>query len=289
MKRSYLVLFGVAVFLNLNLYSGHASDSYKLKYKMKKGTTLNYTMDSKMESLLEVMGSENESTTKSKAKIKITLEGENKDGNLTYLMVYESMLIELISSMMDSTFKNPEGLIGKRVRKTITPNGDQIESVELDSIKLGMLAQSGGLSSAREFFPNLPEHELKMGEKISMTDVDSLNSFGGTVVSKSDMEFTLLGKEKKLGYDCLKIDVKGTVNVEGDGSMQGMKFFMEGDGDFQRTIYFAPKEGLLVAAENQTDMEMTAAFTGQMSMTIPITQSVKSTITLIKRVDSNEK
>ncbi|MCH7675328.1 hypothetical protein IH879_10300, partial [candidate division KSB1 bacterium] len=121
------------------------------------------------------------------------------------------------------------------------------------------------------------------------TDVDSLNSFGGTVVSKSDMEFTLLGKEKKLGYDCLKIDVKGTVNVEGDGSMQGMKFFMEGDGDFQRTIYFAPKEGLLVAAENQTDMEMTAAFTGQMSMTIPITQSVKSTITLIKWVDSNEK
>jgi len=282
MKSRYLVLFGVAIFLNLNLYSGHASDSYKLTYKMKKGTTLNYTMDSKMESLLEVMGSENESTAQSKAKIKITLEGENKDGNLTYVMVYESMVIEWLSSVMDSTFKDPAGLIGRRVRKTITPNGDQIEFVELDSIKLGMLAQGGGFSSEREFFPNLPENELKMGEKVSMTDVDSLNSFGGTVVSKSDMEFTLLGKEKKLGYDCLKIDVKGTVNVEGDGFMQGMKIFIEGDGDFQRMIYFAPKEGLLVAAENQTDMEMTAAFTGQMSMTIPITQSVKSNITLVK-------
>ncbi len=283
MKSRYLVLFGItAVFLNLNFNSGHASDSNKLTYKMKKGATLNYTMESKNESLQEVMGSEVETTTQSKAKIKITSEGENKEGNLTYVMVYESMVIELLSSIMDSTFKDPAGLIGKRVRKTITPNGDQIESVELDSIKLGMLAQSGGFSSGREFFPNLPENELKMGEKVSMTDVDSVNSFGGTIVNKSDMEFTLLGKEKKLGYDCLKIDVKGTVNVEGDGFMQGMKIFIEGDGDFQRTLYFAPKEGVLVFSEDQTDIEMTIAITGQVSMTIPITTSVKSNITLVK-------
>ncbi len=285
MKSRYLVLFGItAVFLNLNFNSGHASDSNKLTYKMKKGATLNYTMESKNESLQEFMGSEVETTIQSKAKIKITSEGENKEGNLTYVMVYESMVIELLSSVMDSTFKDPAGLIGKRVRKTITPNGDQIESVELDSIKLGMLAlaQSGGFSSKREFFPNLPENELKMGEKVSMTDVDSVDSFGGTIVNKSDMEFTLLGKEKKLGYDCLKIDVKGTVNVEGDGFMQGMKIFIEGDGDFQRTLYFAPKEGVLVFSEDQTDIEMTFAITGQVSMTIPITTSVKSNITLVK-------
>jgi len=283
MKSRYWVLFGItAVFLNLNFNSGHASDSNKLTYKMKKGATLNYTMESKNESLQEVMGSEVETTIQSKAKIKITSEGENKEGNLTYVMVYESMVIEWFSSVMDSTIKDPAGLIGKRVRKTITPNGDQIESVELDSIKLGMLAQSGGFSGKREFFPNLPENELKMGEKVSMTDVDSVDSFGGTIVNKSDMEFTLLGKEKKLGYDCLKIDVKGTVNVEGDGFMQGMKIFIEGDGDFQRTLYFAPKEGVLVFSEDQTDIEMTFAITGQVSMTIPITTSVKSNITLVK-------
>jgi len=283
MKSRYLVLFGIAaVLLNLNFNSGYASDSNKLRYKMKKGTTLNYTMESTMESLQEVMGSEIESTIQSKAKIKITSEGQNKDGNLIFIMVYESMVIELLSSMMDSTFEDPEGLLGKRVRKTITPSGDQIESVELDSIKLGMLVQGGGLSSSREFLPNLPEGELKMGQTVSQTDVDSLNTFGGTTVSKSEVEFTLIGNETKLGYDCLKIAVKGTVNLEGDGSMQGMKFFIEGDGDFQSTLYFAPKEGLLVAAEKQTDIEMTAAVTGQMSMTIPITQSVKSIITLVK-------
>ena len=283
MKSRYLVLFGIAaVLLNLNFNSGYASDSNKLRYKMKKGTTLNYTMESTMESLQEVMGSEIESTTQSKAKIKITSEGQNKDGNLIFIMVYESMVIELLSSMMDSTFEDPEGLLGKRVRKTITPSGDQIESVELDSIKLGMLVQGGGLSSSREFLPNLPEGELKMGQTVSQTDVDSLNTFGGTTVSKSEIEFTLIGNETKLGYDCLKIAVKGTVNLEGDGSMQGMKFFIEGDGDFQSTLYFAQKEGLLVAAEKQTDIEMTAAVTGQMSMTIPITQSVKSIITLVK-------
>ncbi len=282
MKRTYLILFGIALLLNLNFNSGYASDSYKLKYKMKKGTTLNYTMESTMESLQEVMESEIVLTTQSKAKIKITSEGENKDGNLIYIMVYESMVIELLSSMMDSTFKDPEGLIGKRVKKTITPRGDQIESVELDSIKLGMLGHSGGLASGREFLPNLPEDELKMGQAVSQTDVDSLNAFGGTTVSKSEAKFTLIGNETKSGYDCLKIDVKGTVSLEGNGLMQGMKFFIEGDGDFQRTLYFAPKEGVLVFSEDQTDIEMTIAITGQMSMTIPSTQSVKSTITLVK-------
>ncbi len=228
------------------------------------------------------MGSEVETTIQSKAKIKITSEGENKEGNLTYVMVYESMVIELLSSIMDSTFKDPAGLIGKRVRKTITPNGDQIESVELDSIKLGILGQAGGLTSGREFLPNLPEDELKMGQAVSQTDVDSLNTMGGTTVSKSEAKFTLIGNETKFGYDCLKIDVKGTVNVEGDGLMQGMKIFIEGDGDFQRTLYFAPKEGVLVFSEDQTDIEMTFAITGQVSMTIPITTSVKSNITLVK-------
>ncbi len=287
MKRTYFILFAILVFFsNLNINSCYGSDSYKLKYKMAKGTVLYYRLDSQMESLQEMMGSEVEANSKSNANVKITSEGENKDGNLTFLMVYESMLFEMISSMMDSTFKDPEGLIGKRVRKTITPYGDQIKSVELDSIKLGLLAHSGGLASAREFLPNLPDSELKMGEKVSMTDVDSLDTLGGTTVTKAEMEFTLTGKETKFGYDCLKIDVKGTINLEGDGIMQGMKIFIEGDGDFQRTLYFAPKEGLLVAAHNQTDIEMTLAVTGQMQMTIPITQSQTSNMTLIKWVES---
>ncbi len=54
------------------------------------------------------MGSEMESTAQSKAKIRITSEGKNKDGNLIYVMVYESMVLEMLSSMMDSTFKDPE-------------------------------------------------------------------------------------------------------------------------------------------------------------------------------------
>ena len=287
MKRKYLILFGIpALFSTLNMNFSYGSDSYKLKYKMAKGTVLHYKIDSKMESLQEMMGSEVESNTQTNAKIKITSEGENKDGNLTYLMVYESMLLEMVGSMLDSTFKDPAGLIGKRVRKTITPYGDQIKSVELDSIKLGLLSRGGGLASGREFLPNLPGSELKMGEKVSVTDVDSLGTLGGTTITKAEMEFTLMGKETKLGYDCLKIDVKGTVNLEGDGIMQGMKFFIEGDGDFQRTLYFAPKEGLLVAAHNQTDIEMTLALTGQMQMTIPITQSQTSNMTLIKWVES---
>lgn len=283
MKRSYFfisILFVTAIFLvSLNLNAG---DSYRLNYKMKKGQTLNYSVVSTIESLQEMMGSEMESQIESKARTKLTSEGSDKEGNLTYLLVYESLVVDFSSAMLDSTFENPGGLIGKRVRKTITPTGDQIESVEVDTIKLGMLAQGGALASGREFLPNLPNEEIKMGGSVSLTDVDSVEVLGGTTVSKSEVEFTLIGKESRSGYDCLKIGVKGTLSLEGEGSMQGMKFFLEGDGDIQRTLYFAPKEGVLVSSEDQTDIEMTIAITGQMNMTIPSTQSTKSSITLVK-------
>ncbi len=68
MKRTFLILFGiVALLINLNINSSYGSDSYKLRYKMAKGTVLHYRMDSKMESLQEMMGSEVEANSKSNA------------------------------------------------------------------------------------------------------------------------------------------------------------------------------------------------------------------------------
>ncbi|MFQ5771541.1 MAG: hypothetical protein ACE5HX_13465, partial [bacterium] len=158
----------------------------------------------------------------------------------------------------------------------------QIKSIELDSIKLNpMFAQL--FSSGSEFLPNLPEKELKMGTSVPMTDIDTSFAMGGKRIVKSEMNYTLQGKEAKSGYQCLKIDFKGTLTIEGDGMYQGMmKFFLEGDGDVTGTMYFAPEEGLMVAVESESNIESTAAFTGQQNMTIPISSSVNSTLNLVK-------
>jgi hypothetical protein len=57
---------------------------------------------------------------------------------------------------------------------------------------------------------------------------------------------------------------------------------LEGEGPSSGVAYFAPKEGVLVVATNNTDLEMTIALTGQMSMTIPQSTSTKTVVTLVK-------
>ena len=274
-----LIIFGLIVFsLNNEALSG--SDARRLQYKFKKGNTLNYRLSQKMEQLMEMMGAEQSSDSETEATYEITLEGQNEAGNLVYTMALSSF--KLYIGMLDSTLRDPDGLIGKRVRKEISPDGDQISSTEVDSIKLeGMLGQQ--FTSHTEFFPDLPRDALEVGKAVKQTDVDTTKRRGGLVISKTEMEYSLVGEETRNGYKCVKLSYKGTVNIEGNGVYQGMmKYFLEGDGDVEGVIYFAPDDGILVSVENQSEVELTAAFTGQQSMTVPITQTSKSSITLVK-------
>ena len=172
------------------------------------------------------------------------------------------------------------GVIGKRIRKEIVPSGDQVQSTEIDTFELeGLLAQNFRPNS--EFLPNLPTAEIAEATKLTVDDVDTNETMGGSIVAKSSIEYTLQGKEAFHGYNCIKLSIDGIVYVEGTGKTQGMKFFVEGDGTVTGTLFFAPDEGLLVFAESESIMEMTLAVTGQENMTIPITQITDSKITLL--------
>jgi len=257
------------------------SDAYNLKYQLEKGKTVRYAFESTMETIQEMMGSEQTSHATSSAQIKLTSEGVGGDGNLSFVMVYEAFSTQLTSAMFDTSLKDPEGLIGKRIQKVVAPNGDQIKSTELDSIALPPLLRQG-FTTQQEFFQDLPTGALTEGKAVTVSDVDSVQRFGGNVVTKSTTEYTLAGVEKKHGYDCVKVKFTTTVSVEGEGSIQGMKFFLEGDGDVEGVMHFAPKEGILVSVDRQMDMESTAAITGQMNMTIPITQAIHMTLNIVE-------
>lgn len=278
--RLSLIVSSVLLLVGALAYAAVFPDGYQLRYKFEKAQTLRYAFKAQSETIQEMMGSEQTSNTESDATLKLTSNGMTDDGNLSFNLVYEALTLHLSSAMVDTTFSNPEGLIGKRVQKTIAPNGDQLASVELDTIKLPFMVGQG-ISSQQEILQNLPTTPLQAGETVTATDVDSVSRFGGTVVLKTSTKYTLQGTEEKLGYSCLKIKYGTTLNMEGNGTIQGMKFFVEGDGDIDGTMYFAPEEGILVSTESQMDLESTAAITGQMNMTIPITQSIKSSLNLL--------
>jgi hypothetical protein len=72
------------------------------------------------------------------------------------------------------------------------------------------------------------------------------------------------------------------LTITGSGKMMGMEFFMEGSGTVKGAYFFDAKAGLMIADENDTNFDMTMAATGQQNITIPISQSMKLTQTLVE-------
>jgi hypothetical protein len=71
------------------------------------------------------------------------------------------------------------------------------------------------------------------------------------------------------------------MSVTGKGSMMGMQLYVEGSGKAKGFCFIDPASGLPVYDESTSDMETTAAITGQQNMTIPSSQSVVSRRTLL--------
>ena len=99
---------------------------------------------------------------------------------------------------------------------------------------------------------------------------------GGKVITIVTGESTVLGKETHGTHECLKISFAGTLTLSGKGSMNGMEFFLEGNGKTAGTFLVDISTGLALVADTKNDVETTVALTGQQNMTIPGSQSAVS-------------
>ncbi len=72
------------------------------------------------------------------------------------------------------------------------------------------------------------------------------------------------------------------MNAEGEGSLQSVQFTMEGDGDVEGLLHFAPKEGMVVSDVRTQTLELTARISQPQAMTLPITQTEKRSLTLVQ-------
>ncbi len=250
-----------------------------LKYKFDKGDKLIYSWSKNIETVQEIGGQKQESKTTMDAKVRFTGESSLVEG-ATFSVVYDAMTFDVNHPALTRKVENPEGLIGKRIRKSIAANGDLIKSEELDPIDVGVLAQFG-FSTDGEWFPNLPAEALSVGKTVRATDVDTSKTKDRMTIVSSTYAYTLLGSEKKNGYKCLKISVASTSKIQGDGLLQGLEFVMTGKGSAKETLYFAPKKGVLILAETESQSNLMIDISSQ-GLKIPIVQSEKSTLALVK-------
>jgi hypothetical protein len=136
----------------------------------------------------------------------------------------------------------------------------------------------------RQLFMELSEEEVAIGGtwKVARADTTAMREAGGQTINKHNFEFTVAATEQKAGYDCWKIAFTGTTVTEGKGVVQGMDMTMDGTTKINGTAYFAPKEGLLISSESNSDIDMTQSFTGQQTFTQTFVVTVAMKTMLMK-------
>lgn len=278
-KMIYLITIILMFVLNLSLVN--AQDKFKLEYKFEKGKTYLFQDITTGDVTQEMMGREMKMHNESNSIVRIVVDEVDNDKNISLIISSDSITVRSKTPMGDTSMVLNE-LIGKRTKILVSNIGKIIKRETLDSIRLrGRMA----MNTMREAisFPILPEQPMGIGEKWQGTYTDSMMSTNGPqIITQQNFEYTIVGKEKRAGFDCLKITYTGTTSSEGKFNMQGMEFYIEGTGKATGTFYFAPKIGMLLENEHIIESDMTYASAGENPMTIPVTQKISSVRKLLK-------
>jgi hypothetical protein len=284
MKRSSIQLaVGCVLFItwSQHLVAVPPGEGIQLIYKLEKGKSYVYETKAEIHSAQTVMGNEVTATINSYSRLRFTVDDVDSDGNMTLTSSFDSVAVRIHSPQMDSTLVNPFGIVGKRAKDIVSRYGEIIRTTTIDSLlipmNLGIRRVSGSTA-----FTDFGENVVKVGDSWDRTKTDTVDQMGGKMVVTTKVTYTLLGSVDTLGYDCYKISSKGTSSFEGKGISMGMNMFIEGTGTLNGTVYFAPKEGMLVQSETSSQQELKASMTGQQNMTIPISQTVKFTTIYVK-------
>jgi hypothetical protein len=254
-----------------------AQDNFKLKYNYKKGQAYQYSTSMDMSTTVEMMGQEMKTGNVASAIFKFNVDKVEDNKDMVLIASVDSGFLKTHTPMKDTTI-SLNALSGKKTKYVVSELG-KIKSREvIDTISDPILQGYTNQGAFRLY--TLPENQIKMGETWNTQDSTTIDAMGGKIVNRTAINSTLAGTEEKLGYKCLKVTFTGDVKSEGNANIQGQKVFIEGTGKVSGTLFFDSAKGIIIYNESLTDMQMTMAVTGQQNMVIPLTQSVKSVLSI---------
>lgn len=249
-----------------------AQGPYRLEYKLEKGKAYLYGDTISVESTQEMMGQEQKTSASVLSVTRIVPTALTDDGSAVIELSADSVSMHIKNPQMD-TLIVPRNVFGKRTQLTLSKTGVVSDRKTLDSIvSSGIMRAFGQRESFR--FHRFPAKQVNVGDKWSLPQTDSTDAMGGKMITVATFDYTLKGREARMGKNSLKLAFSGKMTVTGKGSMMGMQVFVEGSGTVGGTLYVDAMSCMPLYEESKTDMESTAALTGAQNMTIPSSQTV---------------
>jgi hypothetical protein len=265
------------LFIALTLVYGFSySQSVKLTYNLKKGQNYAYENKMNMDITQEMMGQEINMTTDITTSSKFSVDKVSAK-EITFLQTYGETKTHIKSPMFDSTIVSKD-LESKTITLIIKPNGEKIQTIMSDSLK----AELSGLSGNNRLL-KFPDNSINFGEKWKESINDTIDQMGGKINTTSNVEYTLVKKEKKNNHECYQITFTGDMTLSGKFTQMGMEMYLEGKGKISGTIYIDIKTGMIINEEDQTEINSNISVTGQENMIIPMSQKMNTSKTLIEK------
>ena len=252
--KIFLKLLFVSIFM-LNTINVQAQEKINLKYDFKAGRKLGYEVLIDGDVDIQVKPSDGRHIPKNSAKMKgkflytheiasVKNNGTLADINVIYGQSYMNTIVnDQVIPNTDVTYLN-----GKIARVTVTNEG-KIEDFELP---VGLPASLQNADFAKMFLI-FPKRDLRVGESW-MENSESVNDDNDTfsIISTLTKTNTLLGVEKKGGYECAKVKVLANLSTVTKSKDARVKLDGKSQGKVEGIIYFELDSGHIVYSDLNT-------------------------------------
>lgn len=253
-----------------------------LLYKLPPEAGLKYRMESDINQTMEIQGQS------IGADIEQIMAFDMKpvsasEGKLTLDITLDTLGMFVRSPMMNIS-ADVDDAIGERFNMDLSEKGEELDLSAAEPIKYS-IAQAGSRSIAlhfQEFFPDLPDQKVKIGDRWFETDTINEVSQNEEVVMILQGNNTFEGMETIDGYECVKIVSQLSGSRDGTQSAQGVTLTSEGEVEGVMTWYFAYKEGLFVRSIMESSSPSTVSTSGAQTFSFPMNLKINSVVELSK-------
>ncbi len=250
----------------------YSQEAVLLKYNFVNGK--NYVQNSQVtQNVVQSMGGQEiKVVAEVKSDIAYSVEKVDAEGNATIMVSASDISIRTSMPGRDTTLTYGDMKDKSRVVYSVT--GKTLSSEKVDSSDVSAIVSQIDFGKLKI----LPGKLVKTGEKWQDTTSETKKASSGspfTVDTQSDFAYTLVRKESKEGKEYYKIAYSANLAVTGKGNQMGMDMFIEGTGKVEGFMYFDPSISMIAFSEDNTEMNMNIAVSGQQNMTIPMTQNIK--------------
>ena len=256
--------------------------SVTLAYKLAPGAILAYKQSGSQTQDMDMMGQT--MSTVSTSSMDLTLKGKGpKDENLLIGVTIDAMTLNVQSPQGDIT-PDLSGVLGKSFDLVLSPLGKELDvsGAAAFTVDMGQAGRRDLTSNFQGFFPDLPDHAVKVGDTWPSEDNIVQKSDAGDVHISLKNENTFDGFETIDGRECARVKavIKGTLS--GALNQGGVSVALDAKLEGTQTWHFAVKDGVFVKAEMKATMGGVISIES-MSMTIGFSGEQLSTTALVKK------